>query len=88
MKNEQTTYQANYHNNYPNVNGRQVFDKDGDVTLTKGDFEGRYHILNWHSYDDFGAEVETVTLKNVLPFTNEVTAVSYDNGETFTFDCE
>jgi hypothetical protein len=95
MKNEQTTYQATYHNNYPTCNGQQVFDKEGEVTLTRPaqegdarDFNITYKITGWHSFDDFGVEVETVKLQNVLPFCNEVEAYSYDGGETFTFDCE
>ena len=66
MDNEQTTYKATYHNNYPLVNGRQVFDKEGKVTLTNGHLNMTYDIINWHSFDDYGVEMETVTLKNVI----------------------
>jgi len=95
MKKE--TYKATYHNNYPLVNGRQVIDKDEQslVTLMRPaqdgdarDFKITYKIKGWHSFDDYGAEMETVTLQNVMPFCNEVEAYSYDGGETFTFDCE
>ena len=97
MNDTQTTYQASYHNNYPLVNGRQVIDKDEQslVTLTRPaqdgdarDFKITYKIKEWHSFDDYGTEMETVTLQNVMPFCNEVEAYSFDGGETFTFDCE
>ena len=83
-----TTYTATYHNNYPTCNGRQVFDKEGKITLTNGRLNLTFKIVKWHSFDDYGAEMETVTLQNVMPFCNEVEAYSYDGGETFTFDCE
>ena len=39
-------------------------------------------ITNWHTFDDFGQTVDTLTIKN--PFTGEQKEVfSNDEGETF-----
>jgi len=91
MKNAMTTYGATYLNNYPRVNGRQVFDTDEGtkLTLSKGDdFKGNYTVIKWHSYDDYGQTLETVTVKNDIWGSNPVEIYSTDEGETFTFSCE
>ena len=78
--------------------------KDENITLipgitTMGSGEGAPHgwldipseglglwaITNWHSFDDIGNTLETLTIKR-LGVTKEV--YSFDEGETFTFDCE
>jgi hypothetical protein len=91
MNNLKETYLATYRNNYPLVNGRQVFDaaKGTKLTLSKGDdFKGNYTVIDWHSYDDFGQTLETVTVKNDVWGSNPVEIYSTDEGETFTFHCE
>ena len=43
-----------------------------------------YHILNWHSFDDGGATLETVQVWN--PLTSQAFEISSHNeGDTFTF---
>ena len=42
---------------------------------------GLWRISNWHSFDDMGATLETLTVQR-LGVTKEV--YSYDDGETFT----
>ena len=45
---------------------------------------GTYHIMNWHSFDDMGASLETVQVWN--PITKRLFEIySQDEGETFTF---
>ena len=85
-----TTYTATYHNNYPTCNGRQVFDtgKGTKLTLHGQGMEGDYKVIDWHSFDDYGQTLETVTVKNSIWGTNPVDIYSTDGGETFTFECE
>jgi hypothetical protein len=48
---------------------------------------GTYHIMNWHSFDDGGATLETVQVWN--PITKRLFEIySSDEGETFTFDLQ
>ena len=85
------SFKATYLNTYPRVNGRQVFDTDEGtkLTLSKGDdFKGNYTVIKWHSYDDYGQTLETVTVKNDIWGSNPVEIYSTDEGETFTFSCE
>ena len=92
MKNNNTiergSHEATYHNNLPTCNGRKVIDthKGAKVTLSSGDFKGTYKVIDWNRSDEYGRTLETVTLKNVLPFSNEVTAYSDDEGATFYFE--
>jgi hypothetical protein len=89
IKNDmRTTYTATYHNNYPTCNGRRVFDTDKGtkITLTGDGMEGDYIVINWHSWDDYGQTLETVTVKNVIWFSDPVEIYSTDEGETFTFE--
>jgi len=44
---------------------------------------GLWAITNWHSFDDIGNTLETLTVKR-LGVTKEV--YSFDEGETFTFE--
>jgi|TARA_R110000824_G_scaffold2570_3_gene11820 hypothetical protein len=85
-----TTYTATYHNNYPTCNGRQVFDTDkgSKLTLNGQGMQGDYKVVKWHSFDDYGQTLETVTVKNSIWGTNPVDIYSTDGGETFTFECE
>jgi hypothetical protein len=57
----------------------------GKVTLRADEFTlGTYHIMNWHSFDDMGASLETVQVWN--PITKRLFEIySSDEGETFTF---
>jgi lipoate-protein ligase B len=90
MNNNTTTYTATYHNNYPTCNGRRVFDTDKGTKLTlhgQG-MDADYTVINWHSSDDYGQTLETVTVKNSIWGTNPVEIYSTDEGETFTFECE
>ena len=92
MKNNNTietpNLTATYHNNIPTCNGRVVIDthKGAKITLSRGDFKGTYKVVDWNRSDEYGRTLETVTLKNVLPFSNEVTAYSDDEGATFYFE--
>jgi hypothetical protein len=48
---------------------------------------GTYHIMNWHSFDDMGASLETVQVWN--PITKRLFEIySSDEGETFTFEMQ
>ena len=48
---------------------------------------GTYHIMNWHTFDDEGASLETVQVWN--PITKRLFEIySSDEGETFTFDLQ
>ena len=44
-----------------------------------------WNVTNWHSFDDFGSTVETLTIEKDGE-TKEI--YSLDEGETFTFDIE
>ena len=44
---------------------------------------GLWRITNWHSFDDFGATIDTLTVQR-LGVTKEV--YSFDEGETFTLE--
>ena len=47
--------------------------------------EGLWLITDWHSFDDFGATMETLTIQR----SGESKEIySYNEGETFTFDIE
>jgi len=50
--------------------------------------QGDYKVISWHSFDDYGQTLETVTVKNSIWGTNPVEIYSTDGGETFTLDCE
>ena len=44
-----------------------------------------YHIMNWHSFDDFGQTIETVQVWN--PKTKRLFEIySMDEGETFSYE--
>jgi len=68
----------------------------GKVTLHKHNTDARikhpvpmgtYHIMNWHSFDDMGASLETVQVWN--PITKRLFEIySTDEGETFTFQMQ
>ena len=75
MKEYKATYTNESPQEYPN----------GKVTLDTDEFNlGTYHIMNWHSFDDLGATMETVQVWN--PVTNRLFEIySSDEGETFTF---
>jgi len=72
-------YKATYTNESP-----QEY-PNGKVTLETDKFNlGTYHIMDWHSFDDLGATMETVQLWN--PITKRLFEIySSDEGETFTF---
>jgi hypothetical protein len=72
------------------ANGRQVFDTDkgSKLTLNGQGMQGDYKVISWHSFDDYGQTLETVTVKNSIWGTNPVEIYSTDGGETFTLDCE
>ena len=59
-------------------------DADGS-TQGKVTIDGvTYHIMNWHSYDDFGQTLETVQVWN--PITKLLSEIySMDEGNTFSF---
>ena len=84
MKEYEATYTNESPEDYPN----------GKVTLHRHSTDARvkhpvpmgtYHIMNWHSFDDMGASLETVQVWN--PITKRLFEIySSDEGETFTFD--
>ena len=49
-----------------------------------------WQITNWHSFNDFGATIETLTIErgNQVDSSKRETKeiYSYDEGETFTYD--
>ena len=51
-----------------------------------------WQIINWHSFDDLGATLETLTIErgNQVDKSKRETKeiYSFDEGETFTFDIE
>jgi len=72
MKEYEATYTNENPHEYPN----------GKVTLEGS--SAAYHIMNWHSFDDMGASLETVQVWN--PITKRLFEIySQDEGETFTF---
>jgi hypothetical protein len=80
MKEYKATYTNESPQEYPN----------GKVTLERTQRSGQrftlgtYHIMNWHSFDDMGASLETVQVWN--PITKRLFEIySSDEGETFTF---
>ena len=75
MKEYKATYTNESPQEYPN----------GKVTLDTDKFNlGTYHIMNWHSFDDMGASLETEQVWN--PSTKRLFEIySQDEGETFTF---
>ena len=77
------TWNKKYEATYTDDNPEEY--PHGRITL-----EGyEYHIMNWHSYDDFGQTVETVQVWN--PKTKRLFEIySVDEGETFSYqlnDC-
>ena len=72
-KKHEATYTDESPQEYPN--GKMTLDS---VT---------YHIMNWHSYDDFGQTIETVQVWN--PITKRLFEIySMDEGETFSFELQ
>ena len=45
-----------------------------------------WSVLKTHSFDDFGATMDTFTIMNYAGDIKEI--YSFDEGETFTFDAE
>jgi hypothetical protein len=86
MKEYEATYTSKAPFAYPN----------GKVTLHRRNTDGRvkhptpmgtYHIMDWHSFDDLGATMETVQVWN--PITKRLFEIySSDEGETFTFEMQ
>ena len=78
MKEYKATYTNESPQEYPNGKvtlGSEPLEPFGAVT---------YHIMNWHSFDDMGASLETVQVWN--PKTKRLFEIySQDEGETFTF---
>jgi len=69
--------------------------KDGTSKPAHGwlSIDGKiWQITNWHSFADFGATLETLTIQrgNQVELSKRETKeiYSYDEGETFTFDIE
>jgi hypothetical protein len=70
-----------------------AWDKKDKATYTEtnGDTQGKvtldgvtYHVMNWHSFDDFGQTIETVQVWN--PITKLLSEIySMDEGETFSY---
>ena len=58
-----------------------TLDEDGKF-LTLDDI--LWSVLNHHSFDDFGATVDTFTIMNFAGDVKEI--YSFDECETFTFD--
>ena len=81
-----------YEATYTNENAEQY--PHGKVTLHRRSTDARvkhpvpmgtYHIMNWHSFDDMGASLDTVQVWT--PLTKRLFEIySTDEGETFTFD--
>lgn len=76
IMNDTKTYKATYTNENPHEY------PNGKVTLEGS--SARYHIMNWHSFDDIGVSLDTVQVWN--PHTHQLFEIySSDEGETFTF---
>ena len=72
MKEYKATYTNESPQEYPN----------GKMTLEGS--SAKYHIMNWHSFDDLGTTMETVQVWN--SHTHQLFEIySSDEGETFTF---
>ena len=86
MKEYEATYTSKAPFAYPN----------GKVTLHRRSTDkrvkhpiamGTYHIMDWHSFDDMGASLDTVQVWN--PITKRLFEIySTDEGETFTFEMQ
>ena len=46
---------------------------------------GLWRITNWHSFDDIGNTIETLTIQSGKEL---IDIYSFDEGETFTFELE
>jgi len=56
-------------------------DEDGKFLTLNGVL---WSVLNHHSFDDFGATIDTLTIMNFAADVKEI--YSFDECETFTFD--
>ena len=74
MKQYEATYTIDNPSEYPH----------GRLTL-EGDNQQQLCIMDWHSFDDMGASLETVQVWN--PSSKRMFEIySTDEGETFTFE--
>ena len=82
MKEYEATYTNDQPSEYPH--GRIILNR---LTSTDGKQIAGIElcIMNWHSFDDMGASLETVQVWN--PITKRLFEIySSDEGETFTFE--
>ena len=81
-------YEATYEDTDPNnlSQGKVTLHRRStDVRVKHPIKMGTYHIMNWHTYSDYGQDLETVQVWN--PITKRLFEIySTDEGETFTFD--
>ena len=62
---------------------RSGVNQHGWIILGTGYGSTTWEIINWHSYDDIGNTIETLTIQNGE---KQKEIYSLDEGETFTFD--
>lgn len=68
----------------PEALQRSGVNQHGWIALGKGDDSTIWEILNIHHYSDYGVTLETFTIQSGK---EQKEIYSYDEGETFTFDC-
>ena len=57
----------------------------GWIIIGTGSQSTTWDIINWHTYSDFGADLETLTIQSGK---EQKEIYSIDEGETFTFELE
>ena len=62
---------------------RSGANQHGWIILGYGSNSTTWEIVNWHSFDDMGNTVETLTIQSGK---EQKEIYSFDEGETFTFE--
>ena len=57
----------------------------GWIIIGTGSQSTTWDIINWHSFDDIGNTIETLTIQSGK---EQKEIYSFDEGETFTFELE
>ena len=62
---------------------RSGANQHGWIILGHGSNSTTWEIVNWHSFDDIGNTIETLTIRSGK---EQKEIYSFDEGETFTFE--
>ena len=69
----------------PPLKALQHSNQHGWIIIGEGSNSTTWEIINWHSYDDLGGNIETLTIQSGK---EQIEIYSTDEGETFTFELE